>query len=247
MKKRFMFTVVLLILALTLCSCGGNEDSEAGKSTATAGSTPTAKVTATPTKAPEPTPTEEPTEAPTETPTEVHPDGDTGSSDSSLTQLDIGDIFIEETSSSYESPGEGWCADFAIDGDYGDEGNGWSTSPHGEEDGDAYIILGFDGEQEVGQVKLWPRQSIGDELGLYFPIAYEIDVSSDGENWTNVASKEGDYGSDENDDTPRVIDFTPVKCKYIRVHGTELTDYNPMHADGLMMQFAEIEVFVVKK
>ena len=102
--------------------------------------------------------------------------------------------------------GTGYEADKAFDGD---PATRWSSA-HGVDP--QWLQMDFGGSRVINRVVLnWEAA---------YATAYEIQVSDDGESWTDVYSTSaGDGGIDD-------ISFTPVTARYIRMYGTErATEY----------------------
>lgn len=249
-KKSILILITLILSLIVFAACSDSKPDENKKTnapTATASATASDATatdsnneTATPTEAP--TPTDVPTVPPTEKPTATaapHKDED-------LNQVSIDNLSVDEYSSSCEE--WGWGAEHIIDGDHSDATMGWTTQPGSYEE-ESWIVININNVTEIARIVLWPRQGAetDQERGLYFPISYIIEVSEDGSKWTTVAEMENDNGSDDNDTSPRTIDIHPIACKYIRITGTELSDFNPVHADGPLMQLSEVELFTLKK
>ena len=89
----------------------------------------------------------------------------------------------------------------------------------------------------ISQVTLFPRN---DDInaGFGFPIDFNIQVSTDGTNWTTVVTKT----SYPFVNSGQAFTFTPVSARYVKVTGTNLR-LNPNDASLYRMQLAEVEVY----
>jgi hypothetical protein len=112
---------------------------------------------------------------------------------------------------------------------------GWSSAPRTNITPTwAQVDLGE--TQAISEVHLYPRDDKGNE-GLGFPVDFEIQISTDREAWSTVASKKGMPQSK----AMQSISFASAKARYLRVVGTKLRQ-NP--EDKLYsMQFVELEVY----
>lgn len=228
MRKRIVLVFMLVALLVFAVAC--DNSSNDNEPTATPTQQATEEPTAEPTKEPTPEPTDTP--APTEEP-------DVGTNVALNKPVEV--------SSSTKDPGN-WDPAFVNDGNITEGTLGW-TSQVGvyleNDDHNEFVIIDLEKEYNITAVYLWPRQDAGNE-GIYFPVNYEILVSSDKEEWTSVYKKEGDYGAEEwNTDVRGIVFEEAVKGRYVKVHGTELTATNAQHAhlDGPLMQLGEIEVY----
>lgn len=132
---------------------------------------------------------------------------------------------------SYEMPSELWTKLNLVDGKIGN--GGWSCQPYDREMDQTKpvtITLELATESEVSAVTLFPNGQ--------FPATYEIQVSTDGQNYTKVAE---DAGQSATQEEPKTYTFAKTDAKYVRLH---ITDRNPATgSDGALAQLGEIAVY----
>ena len=87
----------------------------------------------------------------------------------------------------------------------------------------------------ISCVVLYPRI-----WGSYFPEAYEIYVSKDGNEWEKVAAVE-DQLATQNSTNARWNMFDSVDAQYVKVVATKMTNDNGAY--GYIFQLAEIEIY----
>lgn len=137
-------------------------------------------------------------------------------------------------SSSYEQPGESWAAKFAIDGITAPV-DGWSTDPYSKNQDpnkQATLSLRLQCPSDVDRVVIYPRDKA-------FPKDYDIEISSDGSNWSSVAKSRGNPGDQA---TPQSFDL-PAGTTASDVRLKVETRNGPSGKDGYLVQIAEISVF----
>lgn len=140
--------------------------------------------------------------------------------------------------SAYENGVDRWGLANVTDGYHGvTDGvgtNGWMSNgvPHVTDETWLQIDLGT--TYDFDRVVVYPRTN-----GNYFPIGYQVQVSTDGKAWTNVATVTDDPGTTEG----RVHDFDSVHARYVRILSTQLCNEFVGFANGYMMQIAEVEVY----
>ena len=88
----------------------------------------------------------------------------------------------------------------------------------------------------INEVHIYPRQN-----GGYFPSAYEIQISSDGETWETV------YSIDDDTETKGVGRFIKLdrdrQARFVRIVARKLTGNYEANLGGYLMQVSEIEVY----
>lgn len=88
----------------------------------------------------------------------------------------------------------------------------------------------------VNEVHIYPRQN-----GGYFPSAYEIQISADGDTWETV------YSIDNDTETKGVGRFIKLdsdkKARFVRIVARKLTGNYEANLGGYLMQVSEIEVY----
>ncbi len=88
----------------------------------------------------------------------------------------------------------------------------------------------------INEVHVYPRQN-----GMFFPIAYELQISVDGETWETV------YSIDNDTETEGVGRFIKLEhdrqARLIRVVALKLTNTHVASLGGYLMQMSEIEVY----
>jgi hypothetical protein len=77
--------------------------------------------------------------------------------------------------------------------------------------------------------------------GGRFPVAFQLQVSMDGKNYTTVAEVKDNSRFDDKDDSPFEFEFETVICRYVKFLATELCEASPR--DGYLCQVAEIEIY----
>jgi hypothetical protein len=88
----------------------------------------------------------------------------------------------------------------------------------------------------VNEVHIYPRQN-----GGYFPSAYEIQISLDGEIWETVYSIDNDP---ETEGVGRFIKLESDKqARFVRIVARKLTGNYEAALGGYLMQVSEIEVY----
>lgn len=149
--------------------------------------------------------------------------------------------------------GSEWDVNYVVDGDrycklpytnwnYNGQPKGWSSSADSDNpDHTEWIQLELENASDVGAVYLYPRND-KDFIGGGYPIDFKIEVSGDGNNWTEVYSETGCLRPDGS--VKKYLFSLQENVKFIRVTGTKLRTDNDRGKDGCYrMQFAEIEVY----
>ena len=88
----------------------------------------------------------------------------------------------------------------------------------------------------INEVHIYPRQG-----GAYFPSAYEIQISLDGENWETV------YATDSDKETGAVCRVFKLdrdrQARFVRIMALKLTGSHEPNLGGYLMQISEIEIY----
>jgi|GEM_PF-2061464 len=115
---------------------------------------------------------------------------------------------------------------------------GTGTPRDGGDDAHAYVQFAFDGEIDVNRVVIYPANEAHSwkntdndpNNGVCFPANFKIQVSDDGESWTDVVTKNNFAATAET----IVLDFETVTTKNVRFYMYGLTDY---------AKISEIEIY----
>ena len=146
--------------------------------------------------------------------------------------------------SAYENTVDAWGLAYLTDGKKlltGKDGgtNGWMAQgmPKRECEPDTCwggVDLGA--TYTVNEVHIYPRQN-----GGYFPSAYEIQISADGDTWETV------YSIDNDTETKGVGRFIKLdrdrQARFVRIVARKLTGNYEANLGGYLMQVSEIEVY----
>ncbi|MCQ2430247.1 MAG: discoidin domain-containing protein [Clostridia bacterium] len=145
--------------------------------------------------------------------------------------------------SAYESVTDGWGLAYLTDGiklrTEANGTNGWmaqGVSSLTPKAGTVWGGVDLGGDYKVSRVVVYPRES-----GKFFPAAYDIQISLDGEDWTTVASEDDDTIT-EGVGRTFVLDET-VHARFVRICGRKLRSSNEPALGGYLMQVSEIEVY----
>ena len=156
-------------------------------------------------------------------------------------------------SESVQSPGM-WGTEYLTDGYKAkdDAGRiGYTTDAYHSQvlENPIDITLNLGQQQQVNQVVLYPRLSVGSWEGktANFPTDYEIQVSNDGTNFQTVVSVQNQPDPMRQ---PVTWQFDSTTAQYIRIHVTKLGEYAagesiPDNPTPYRLQFTEIEVYNV--
>ncbi|WP_344311575.1 discoidin domain-containing protein [Fodinicola feengrottensis] len=142
------------------------------------------------------------------------------------------------SSSSYESPSEGWGAACATDGSWLSalaSPMGWSSGGATAATQTEWVSVDLGALSQIKDVTLYARTD-GPATGSCFPVDFAVQQSTDGASWSTLVSKTGYPAPDA---MPQVFAFAPVTTRYVRVLATKLS------ADGFgsyRAQLSEIEV-----
>lgn len=138
----------------------------------------------------------------------------------------------------------GWSADFINDGiivDFDKPSRGWST-PNGANPDDPYreewVLFTLEKQTAINSVKVYPTAN-----GAYFPVDFEIQVSSDGSSFRAVAKITGNDNAARRVQIPVLLEFDTVTVKYVKFVATHLCDDPAPLGGGFLCQVAEIEIF----
>lgn len=100
-----------------------------------------------------------------------------------------------------------------------------------------WVCVDLGESKTIMQVVLYPRV-----WGSYFPEAYEVLISEDGENWTSVVNVEKDELALTNSTLGRMHFITESSARYIKVIAHKMTDDHGGSAN-YVFQLSEIEVY----
>lgn len=142
-------------------------------------------------------------------------------------------------SSSLERSDWGWSYKFVNDGKLrGDSYGGWTsmTGVNSAPDAPEWVCVDLCCEYSLDRVVLYPRQ-VSDGC-MYFPEEYEIQVSSDGVNFTTVKT----ISETRADSSAVTVELDGVSARYVRVYTLKLTKPEGTN-DGYLFQLAELEVY----
>lgn len=116
---------------------------------------------------------------------------------------------------------------------------GWSTNQTADPaTGVADLTVDLEQLSVVQRFVVYPFY-IGQDVGVYFPRAYDLQVSTDGKIYTTVVKKEGN----ESVVRPQIIDLEQaVEARYVRIHVTS-GGYNPDSDLPYCTQLGEISVY----
>ena len=130
-----------------------------------------------------------------------------------------------------------------VDGSHGLNGGTdirWSSDSNDEaspaEADREWVQINLGEIKSISTVALYPRI-----YGGYFPEAYEILVSTDGEKWTTVVTVEYDELASKGSTLARWNYFDSIDAQYVKVVATKMTDDNASW--GYIFQLAEIEIY----
>lgn len=115
--------------------------------------------------------------------------------------------------------------------------NAWGSTPHDRADFTVWVQIDLQSVTEINNVTLYPRHD-----GCYFPAAYRIEVSEDGENFTRVFEEKADGQASSFGTKPRSCSFDGVSARYIRVVATELTNST---GGSYYLELGEIEAYKI--
>lgn len=99
-----------------------------------------------------------------------------------------------------------------------------------------WVTIDLGEVKSVSQVVLYPRV-----YGSYFPEAYEILVSEDGENWTTVYTVACDELAVNGSKLGRYHNFNSINAQYVKVVAIKMT--NDTGTYGYIFQLSEVEIY----
>ena len=146
--------------------------------------------------------------------------------------------------SAYENTVDAWGLAYLTDGKKlltGKDGgtNGWMAQGMPKRECEPNTCWGgvdLGATYTVNEVHIYPRQN-----GGYFPSAYEIQISADGETWEPV------YSIDDDTETKGVGRFIKLdrdrQARFVRIVARKLTGNYEANLGGYLMQVSEIEVY----
>ncbi len=152
-------------------------------------------------------------------------------------------------SSSYEQGNEGWSTAFLVDGTLGAPGatNGWSTEPHETTDPRtvAWATVDLGAVCSVSRIVLFPRSDLSGNYGESFPVDFQLQLSEDNKEWSDVYRITGFAKPTE----PLVVDVDDAApAQFVRLYVTGRTGVDNMTGgtggnDGKLVQLSEMAVF----
>ncbi|MBM7568476.1 discoidin domain-containing protein [Paenibacillus sacheonensis] len=115
---------------------------------------------------------------------------------------------------------------------------GWTSDASLTVNHSEYVKLDMGTSHAVSRLDLYPRNDSGN-VGQGFPIAFNVQTSTDNVNWTTVATV-SNYALPGN--AVQSFAIAPMTARYVKVTGTSL---RPNAGDGnnYRMQLAEIEIY----
>ncbi len=151
---------------------------------------------------------------------------------------------VVSVSSDYVAPEGIWGSMLLTDGyvrgvvGYGGA-NGWTTTPSEGTSADkvAYASIDLGLTYELGRLVIFPRSDDG-KYGYAFPVDYQLQVSSDGKNWTDVAKVTGQ----KTPTAPVCFDLAePVEASYVRLYVTKRA--YAANDNAYVVQLSELAAF----
>ncbi|MDG0810382.1 discoidin domain-containing protein [Cohnella rhizosphaerae] len=115
---------------------------------------------------------------------------------------------------------------------------GWTSSASLTSNHTEYVQLDLGTTKSTSRIDLYPRNDSGN-VGQGFPVDFSIQVSTNGSNWTTVASRTN-FTLPGN--AVQAFTFAATNARYVKVTGTSLRP-NPNDANNYRMQLSEIEVY----
>ncbi|MFC5471285.1 S-layer homology domain-containing protein [Cohnella suwonensis] len=114
---------------------------------------------------------------------------------------------------------------------------GWTSNVASAPTNPEWVQLDLGADQTFNQVKLFPRTD-GIAAGGGFPVDFNVEVSTDEQNWTMV-DEESNFPI-PNPVIGQEFNFASVTARYVRVTGTKL---GHDESNNYYMQLAEMEVY----
>ena len=141
-------------------------------------------------------------------------------------------------SSNYNSGTGNWKASGLVDGKIG-MGNplGWTTDPNDPEatiDKEVWIQIDLAEVFSITRMVLFPRQDQEPVVG--YPVDFTLQISVDGENWTEVATKTDQRVTDHE---AKLFDFEAKNARYVKMHCTKRAEIS----GKFYVQLAEMAVY----
>lgn len=115
--------------------------------------------------------------------------------------------------------------------------NAWGSNRHYEAEAEIWLLLDLDELLTLNEVVLYPRAADG----LFFPVGYKIEVSSDGENFTEVFTMENDTKASNAGTDIRYCRFGDAEARFVRITADKLSRGGG--ADEYYLEFGEIEIY----
>lgn len=231
--KKIISVLCVLSLAFCLTACGDNEDVKTTPTKSPSIASPTVSATEEATATPEKTPE---TTTPAGSTEEVSP---SPSGEGQLKNVALYCPLEQMASSDYTSVS--WNLDFLTDGykllddpDVDEGTNGWMSDASAEVTDETWFYVDLEDEYLVKAVALYPRGN-----GQWFPEAYDIQVSTDADEWITVHSVTDDDGDT---DTDRMFEITPTNASYVRILIKERYSGGSV-PNGYIVEISEIEVY----
>jgi hypothetical protein len=158
--------------------------------------------------------------------------------------VQISDNYALGAEVSVSSTSHGGNKNTLVDGSHGLNGGGddrWSSKSNydtatPDEADREWVMIDLGEVKSISQVVVYPRI-----YGSYFPEAYQILVSENGEDWTTVVTVDHDEQASKNSKLARWNGFESVNAQYVKIVATTMT--NDGGSYGYIFQLSEIEIF----
>lgn len=145
--------------------------------------------------------------------------------------------------SAYENAHDGWSLAYLTDGyklrSEVNGTNGWmaqGVSTLTPEAGTVWGGVDLGADYKINRIVVYPREN-----GNFFPSAYDIQISTDGDTWVTVYSEDNDTITTGEGRT-FALDET-VTARFVRISARTLRSSHEPALGGYLMQVSEIEVF----
>ncbi len=121
------------------------------------------------------------------------------------------------------------------------EYTGYCSNLTPDQDHQEWVVVDLQAELQVTRAVIYPASTqVGDQrLGYGIPLDFQIQISSDGENWETVYAAT-DYPLPEYG--PLTFDFDPVTGRYVRLLATRLRP-KPSDGNSYRLQISELELY----
>lgn len=119
------------------------------------------------------------------------------------------------------------------DGSYS---NAWGSNRHYEPEAEIWLLVDLGEATTVNEVDLFARWD-----GLFFPVGYKIEVSVDGENFTEVFAMDNDTKAANASLDTRYCHFEDAEARFVRITATELSKGGGVNE--YYLEFGEIEIY----